>query len=210
MVYSGSICNDASLYIAIGSFLVAIITLVFTVITLHWFKNDRENQNKKEFSKEVIYENLHDITIYILHIIKIRAAKKYIDLKEIDDAQKRIVIGQNYLELYANTHDLPYLKQFSEIKKKPKDTDKSFMFNFFKLNSSFIKYRNNVEGKPFSVDPKLGDYQDILYRYLQLAMDYSKSVLYLDELKPNDSAVLSYYKELKKIIEDSKNKQLVS
>lgn len=209
MFYSGSICNDASLYIAIGSFLVAIITLVFTVITLHWFKNDRENQNKKEFSKEVIYENLHDIAIYILHIIKIRAAKKYIDLKEIDDAQKRIVIGQNYLELYANTHDLPYLKQFSEIKKKLKDTDKSFMFNFFKLNSSFIKYRNNVEGKPFSADPKLGDYQDIFYRYLQLAMDYSKSVLYLDELKPNDSAVLSYYNELKKIIEDSKNKQLV-
>lgn len=209
MFYCECAYNDASLYVAIVSFFVASITLIFTIITLNWFKNDRKNQNKKEFSNDVIYKNLQDISFYILNIIKIHAGHEYVDLKELDEAQKRIVIGQTYLVLYANTHKLPYLKEFSEVQKNPKDPDKLFMNNFFKLNGSFIKYRNEMEGKPYNSDQKLDDYQDILCRYLQLAMDYSKSVLYLEKLDPENSAVINYYNELKKIIEDSRNKKLI-
>lgn len=196
--------------VAIVALGIAIKTLNITNTTLDWFKNDRKNQDEKEFRDEIIYKNIQYISIYILDIVKIRASGKYIDLNELLEAQKSIVVGRTALELYANAKDLPYLKKFCEVDEKSENKEVSFMYNFFNLNENFLYYRDKKRNKKYKEDTKLDDYKEAFSGYLQLAMDYSTKVLNLEEDDPENKFVIQYEQKLKDIVNSSHEKNLLN
>ena len=200
--------SDASLYVSIASLIIACGTLIITYVTLNWFKGDRRTQDDKEF-RNFIYEKIKDITFYKFDIIEIHSLGKYTDLQGIEDAEKKIVLGQASIELYADTKNLPYLQEFSEVDKNSPRKDRSFMFNFFTLNYRFHDYRKQKEGTPFLNDPKLDAYYYAFSKYLEIATKYSITVLNLHKLDENNPNVSNYYEELKGIVNYCKKENLI-
>ena len=208
MIRSACCSIDSSFIISLASFLVTVATLVVTTITLFWFQNDRRHQNDKEF-KNLIYENIKDLTFYILSVVKTRASNKYTDAKELDEHQKGLALGRSYLRIYAKSHSLPNLVIFTEMDKDVEDSKNSFMFNFFVLNEQFLNYLDDNKGNDYDNDLKLGAFEKVISRYLQLAMDYSTSVLACPKQKPNNKAYIAYHEELQSIIKYEKDNGLI-
>lgn len=200
------IVASVSLIVAGFSFFVACKTLMVTKVTLKWFMDDREIQDEKEFKNEIIFKNIQDISVYILYIAKVRSAVEYISLKEIEKAQKNLVVGRTYIEIYANTHNLPYLKTFCDVGDNSKHD--TFMNSFFSMNEVFINYcykHRKDKRIDFTI---LDNFQEAFRRHLQLAMDYSISVLYRKTENEKDSFVIAYGNELKSLIDFCKAKKL--
>ena len=208
MIHSACCNIDPSLVIALASLVVTIATLVVTTITLFWFQNDRKHQNEKEF-RNLIYENIKDLAFYILAVVKTRASKEYIDPKELGEHQESLALGLSYLRIYGKSHSLPNLVIFTEMDEEVEDSKNSFMFNFFVLNEQFLKYLDNKKGTDYNKDQKLDAFERAISRYLQLAMDYSTSVLACLKLKPNNKAYKAYHAELQSIIEYEKDNGLI-
>lgn len=83
------------------------------------------------------------------------------------------------------------------------------MFNVFQLNKGFINYCNNQKKRKKFNDGKLDDYQTAFEDYLQLAMDYSTTVLFLGKNDEINKYVDEYKTKLKNINEFCVSKGLV-
>ena len=72
-----------------------------------------------------------------------------------------------------------------------------------------LKYLDNKKGTNYNNDRKLDAFEKAISRYLQLAMDYSASVLACPKLKPNNKAYKAYHEELQSIIKYEKDNGLI-
>ena len=208
MVCLSEFLDISSFVLLIASLLIGIATLIVTSITLKWFMDDRKNQDNKEFTN-LIYDNIKDISVYKLDIIECNSLGKYTKMARIEEAERQIVLGQSFLDLYGKIHNLPYLKEFSAVNGNSKRKKYSFMYNFFRLNFAYHEYRKKLGENSFSADSKLNDYYKVFSRYLELASKYSLSVLCLKELIAEDEQVKKYYAELKRIIKYEVKKGLL-
>ena len=110
------IVTGISLIVGGISLIVASRTLNITKVTLKWFMDDREDQNKKEF-ENFIYNNLKDISSYCTDILLMNEKKKFFEVESMEEAEKNIVCGFHYLRTYAISHKLVFFKRVYQRKR---------------------------------------------------------------------------------------------
>ena len=203
-------CNKGFDYISFGALVVATITLIFTIITLLWFKNDRVKQNKKEF-EQLIFSNIKSISSYCLDIAKIFDNKSFHGVDKLKEAEEQIYIGFTYLRSYALAHRLNNLVIFATGNNGDKKINEtSFAYNFFNISNKYIKYRE----KMFLANRKIGRQRNKLNKYYSLFNEYlSFGIRYADSVLNNKESenkhISNFNEDFKDIIDFAKEKKLL-
>lgn len=201
---------DFPLYVSIFAVVIAVVTLIVSIIQFC--------RTRKDAFYNLIFECMKPISAFIYDALLCKDLNKFIETSVIEKAEKDLFSNADSLYSYGVGANLIYLQQFSALNLKNVEplelqTHMCFLNALATIEDDYKKKRIYYFKNKTQMDDELREWLqssiDLFRNCLELQSKYTLKILYKKKNRARKQALIDYYYSLFSLYGEDKSDELI-